>query len=387
MLKVILDTNILRENGINKADMVMLSRLSREEVLEVYVPTIVKREYLSQQYLDLSEECQRISNSLHSIRKRMNTAHPNYQFADEMANQLKLLKSDLENPIYKNFEEWMAINGIKEINFKPKDITDVVDEYFTGCGVFKKAKHRDDFPDAMISKSILAIARTGAVTVLCKDGNFKEKLSSYENVSVTSSLRDYLDTPEISDLRRILDERTSKSELIKEIIKSDLSQQKLKEFLLSEEAYIEDVYLTSDEITGTERLLLESAYNEDIQFIDTKTITDIELGEVRYVSDDMYSVDIQFISTVAIRYAANYGDFHALKDSEQDKIDVDGMNGDGYSEFCEVRDAILTGAIEIYLNSDLIPEQLAVHMQYFSHKNPSVSGTVEVQSAKILPSL
>lgn len=64
MPKVVLDTNILRENSIEKSDMVILARLSRESVVDVYIPNIVKREYLSQQFIALSDHCQKISSSL-----------------------------------------------------------------------------------------------------------------------------------------------------------------------------------------------------------------------------------------------------------------------------------------------------------------------------------
>ncbi|WP_434567741.1 PIN domain-containing protein [Vibrio chagasii] len=385
MPQVVLDTNILRENGIQKPNMVMLARLAREKMLDVYIPTIVKREYLSQQFIEMSDECQKISNSLLAIKKRIGINHPNHSFSDNVGSLLKDFKEELEIPIYESFEEWIKSNNIKEFDFSPHDIHSVIDEYFSGSGVFKKAKHRDDFPDAMISKGISSLAECEPVTVLCKDGNFKDKLSTFYNVRVLSSLREYLDTEEITTLLTELDERTSTIDLVKEVLRSKLSQKKFKEFILSEDAYIEDVYLTSEVLKGTELLLLQSAYNQDIQFIDTSTITDVVLGEVRFVSDNSYVIDVQFNAKAAVSYAGYYGDFHALDDLEQDRVDFDSLQGDGYGECSELRDVAFTGSLEIYIDDDLAPDQLAVHMEYFSYHNTRVSGTVEIISGEILP--
>ncbi|TQP34860.1 PIN domain-containing protein [Vibrio cholerae] len=384
MSKVVLDTNILRENTIDKSDMVMLSRLARESALEVYIPNIVKREFLSQQYLDLSEHCQKISSSLIAIRKKMSNAHPNSQYIEEMTSQLKQLKEGLEEPIYDSFSEWMEINSIKEIPFRPVDIVSIVDEYFSGGGVFKKAKHRDDFPDAMISKGILALAEKDPVIVLCKDGNFYEKLSKYENITVLKTLREFLDTPDITSILEELDKKSEKIELIKQVLSSDDSQKVLKTFLLSEDASIEDVYLTGDELSGKENLLLESSYNEDIQFINVSSISAIALGDIRYINDDMYSVDVQFQAETTVNYAAYYGDFISLDDKSQERIDIDSINSDGYCDCSELKVAVFLGAIDIYLDPNLSPENLAVHMQYFSANNTNVSGVIEVKNATIL---
>ncbi|MEZ9534291.1 PIN domain-containing protein [Vibrio lentus] len=385
MPQVVLDTNILRENGIQKPNMVMLARLAREKMINVYIPTIVKREYLSQQSIELSDECQKISNSLQAIKKRIGINHPNYSFSDDFGILLKDFKVGLEQPIYDSFEDWIVSNHIKEFDFSPQDIHSVIDDYFSGGGVFKKAKHRDDFPDAMISKGILSLAEQSPVTVLCKDGNFKEKLSKFNNVLVLSSLREYLDTEEVTKLLEELDERTSTIELIKEVLKSDLSQNKLKEFILSEEAYIEDVYLTREELRGIDLLLLDSAYNQDIQFIETSTIKDICLGEIRFVSDNSYVVDVKFKAKATVSYAGYYGDFQTLDRSDQGRVDFDNVQGDGYGEGQERRDIAFTGAIEVFIESDLAPDQLAIHMEYFSSHNRRVSGTVEIVSGEILP--
>ncbi|MFA0631010.1 MULTISPECIES: PIN domain-containing protein [Vibrio] len=384
MPKVVLDTNILRENAIDKSDMAMLARLARESALEVYIPNIVKREYLSQQYLDLSEHCQKISSSLQAIRKKMSNSHPNHQYVEGMSNQLKQLREGLESPIYDSFSDWMKDNCIEEIAFRPVDIVSIVDEYFSGGGVFKKAKHRDDFPDAMISKGILTLAASGPVIVLCKDGNFHEKLSKYENVTAIKTLREFLDTPDITDILEELDKKTEKIELIKNVLASGDSQEMLEKFLLSEGASIEDIYLTGDELSGTEYLLLESSYNEDIQYIDVSSIHNIALGDIRYINDDMYSVDVQFEAKASVNYAAYYGDFISLDDKSQEQIEIDSMNGDGYCDCSEFKVVIFLGAIEIYLDSDLTPENLTVHMQYFSADNTNVSGVIEVKSATIL---
>ncbi|MDW1850341.1 PIN domain-containing protein [Vibrio sp. Vb0888] len=384
MPKVVLDTNILRENSIDKSDMVILARLSRESVVDVYIPNIVKREYLSQQFIDLSDHCQKISSSLQAIRKKTNSSHPNHQYVEEMNIQLQQFKDGLEAPIKSNFDDWMKVNCIKEVPFNPEDIVSIIDDYFSGGGVFKKAKHRDDFPDAMISKGILSLAENEPVTVLCKDGNFHDKLTKYDNISVFRTLREFLDSPQVSEILSELNQKSEKIELVKGVLASAESQKVLIKYISSEGVGIEDVYLTGDDLSGTDNLLLESSYNSDIQHIDVSSINNVNLGEIRYINDDMYSIDIQFGANALVNYAAYYGDYVALDEMSQEHVDIDSMNGDGYCECSELRAVNFSGAIEIYLNTHLTPDDLAVHMQYFSANNTNVSGVIEVISGAIL---
>ena len=250
--------------------------------------------------------------------------------------------------------------------------------------MFKKVKHRDDFPDAMISKGIISIARRWPVTVLTKDGNFKEKLSLLDNVTVLNSLREYLDTEEVAHELRILNERTSKINDVIEILSLDNSQIKLAEFVCSEEAYLEDIYLSGIEVKGQENLLLDSIYDSSIEAISTSTIKNVELGDVRFVSDDVYVIDVQFSAIAQINYVGFYGDFLELEETHRLNVEFDGMNRDGYGECTETRTVSFTGVIEVCLDPTLTAEQLLIHIDFFAQTNAKVSGTVEVIQGSII---
>lgn len=57
MNSVLLDTNILHQEGLFSRNMQLLSRLVKASYTEIYVPDIVKREYLSKRILESKGNC------------------------------------------------------------------------------------------------------------------------------------------------------------------------------------------------------------------------------------------------------------------------------------------------------------------------------------------
>ncbi|MCZ4339631.1 PIN domain-containing protein [Shewanella colwelliana] len=384
MLKVVLDTNVLRENGLTKPNLVMLARLSKENVVEVYIPTIVKKEYITQRVMEINDNNQKIMHSFQAIKKHLSLENPCLGNLNDIEASFLEFNAKFEEPIKTSFERWITENNILELKFESSDIDSVIDDYFSGGGVFKKAKHRDDFPDSMISKGIISIARECPVTVLTKDGNFKEKLSKLNNVTVLNSLRQYLDTKEVAHELGILNERTSKINDVIEILSLENSQVKLAEFVCSEGAYLEDIYLSGIEVKGQENLLLDSIYDSSIEEISTSTIKNVELGDVRFVSDDVYVVDVQFSAIAQINYVGFYGDLLELEETQRLNVEFDDMNRDGYGECAETRTISFTGVIEVCIDPSLTAEQLLIHIDFFGQDNAKVSGTVEVIQGRII---
>ncbi|HHX8654350.1 TPA: PIN domain-containing protein [Vibrio diabolicus] len=384
VLKVVLDTNVLRESGPTSTDMQVLSRLARENVVEVYIPQIVQREYLSQLYLDVSTEHQKIQASINSISKKIDKNHKNYKYISVIEESAKLFKTDLEEPIYSNFNAWMDDNNIKNLAFRPRDINSVLDDYFNGEGVFKKIKHRDDFPDSMISKSLLSLAKTSEVIFLCKDGNFKDKLSNNDNIIILGSIRNFLDDKNVTLLLKELEEKESKIEEIKNVLSSDVSHKKFSDFLKCKSNDISDIYITETDISGKELLLPENAFGEEINWLDTSEISKVRFGEIRYIDDDRYSIDVSFVAPSVVSYCVDIGNIYSLDENEQNLIEIDSMNRDGFCDATEERNVHYRGEIDIYLDQELTAEQLAIHMEYFGSENSKVAGEVEVKSATVL---
>ncbi|TOB47384.1 hypothetical protein CGK05_24775, partial [Vibrio parahaemolyticus] len=100
-------------------------------------------------------------------------------------------------------------------------------------------------------------------------------------------LREFLDSPQVSEILSELNQKSEKIELVKGVLASAESQKVLIKYISSEGVGIEDVYLTGDNLSGTDNLLLESSYNSDIQHIDVSSINNVNLGEIRYINDDM----------------------------------------------------------------------------------------------------
>lgn len=384
VLRVVLDTNVLRESGPTSTDMQILSRLAREKVVEVYIPEIVKREYLSQLYLDVSSECQKIQTSINLMSKKIDNNHKNKKYVTEIDNAVKLLRVDLERPIYSSFDAWMKENNIRNLKFEPQDINAVIDDYFNGEGVFKKVKHRDDFPDSMISKSLLSLAKTSEVMFLCKDGNFKDKLSNSENIVILGTIRNFLDQKSVVILLRDLEDKELKIEGIKKVLSSDMSFRKLSEFLSCKSNDISDIYIPEDDILGKEILLSKNTFSEEINWLDTSNISNVKFGEIRYIDVNRYSIDVEFIAPAVVSYCTHIGSVYTLEENEQNFIEIESMNSEGICDASEKRNVRFFGEVYIYLEKELTAEHLAIHMEYFGSEVAKVTGEVEIKSATLL---
>lgn len=153
-MNIVLDTNIIHQEGLGSRNMLLLSRLSKSYKVDVYIPEIVKREYLSKKIATAREDLSIVSNRLDSIKKWIGA---NKEFAEEVREierKFKVLHQNVEKPIIESFDQWVNDCSINIIAFIPSNMEKVLNDYFSGDGVFKKAKNREDLPDAMIYTTI-----------------------------------------------------------------------------------------------------------------------------------------------------------------------------------------------------------------------------------------
>ncbi|MDH5728789.1 MAG: PIN domain-containing protein [Gammaproteobacteria bacterium] len=197
-MNIVLDTNILQKEGLHSANMSLLCRLSRESEVFVYIPEIVKREYLSQidfklrskQTVGNSSELTKFYKDNHSVLKRIARAE-NY------VNALYIRNKEASEIVFKN---WLDENSFVVRLIDKNDYKRVLDAYFDGTRGFRSVKHRPDFPDAFIYESINNIKEEeGGVVAVIGDGPFKNLVKERLNVSCFDSLSSLMEEKQIKE--------------------------------------------------------------------------------------------------------------------------------------------------------------------------------------------
>ena len=68
-LHVVLDTNIFHKEGLYSAEMGRMRRLAAGGHLQIYVPELVRREYLSHMEMDIEDKLKRAENDLRAFAR------------------------------------------------------------------------------------------------------------------------------------------------------------------------------------------------------------------------------------------------------------------------------------------------------------------------------
>ena len=107
MLHVIIDTSIYRKDPKReKGGFRALKRLCKGHKVKLYVPEVVKREFISQQKIAIEEEIQKILTAAKSINRRSQSDKLK-DFADKTTKMADKLASRVGAQTRSEFKEWI----------------------------------------------------------------------------------------------------------------------------------------------------------------------------------------------------------------------------------------------------------------------------------------
>ena len=144
MIALILDTSILYSEGLYSRQIQLLMRLSRAGHVQVYIPEIVKREFLTRRIDESKKNVRDASNKLSLVVKNLLQKTTWHSEIIETQQKCRDIEKGIEERINKSFDGWVAHHRISIIPFDVNCMNIVMDEYFLGLGVYRKVKSRED---------------------------------------------------------------------------------------------------------------------------------------------------------------------------------------------------------------------------------------------------
>jgi len=363
--------------------MQLLTRLAESTELTVYVPEMVKREFISKRIQDGADKLQEARTALGEVAKKVDRHGEINDAIVKIHVDFDSLGARLPDSIAADFEEWVSGSRATILKFDPSSIDSVLDDYFDGRGAYRRAKAREDIPDAIISSCICALSEEhGKLFVAVKDGTLRKHLQTINNIVVTDSLSDFFTIADVSALVQRLDARTKDVDASKAFLASTWFLGRLSDFLTSAEELLSDVYVEEDDIDGKGNLEVPG-FGISVNYAEAIKVHNLVCADVTYINQGHFSMRIEFFTFAQIHYCANYSDFNNLPLSRLEGAEEVSMNGDGISDLRERREVKLSGHIDLFFDPTWTADALAIHSHYLSTNPPSIRIELNVESATI----
>jgi gas vesicle protein len=359
MKQLFLDTNIIYQEGFFSGNMQIIARLIKSKDLTIHISEISKREFISK---CISENTENLHQSIKQIKSKfVGSCLEKYQV------EIKQIVKNVEEQIKLSFNSWKEELNVAIMDFNFKDITKVMDDYFTGNGIFLEAKNRNDIPDAMINTSIYELLnKYKDLVVVTKDNRFKKALEKNSQINMFDCLSDFLQSYDIKQKLKALDYIENKSvEEIKNYFFGSKFRSFLIQYLIKSKEIIEDICLGEEEISSINKLKLPDSWGFRLESPMIDKIKNVHVLEVFMLSKNKYTIKLEFETIASVSFCDGNGCFYT--DNWDDyvcysrKLDLISQKGDGATKLSENWHVKLYGEIQIQIKNEFCCDSFKNH--------------------------
>ena len=380
-IALVLDTNVLRQEGLTSRNMQLLSRLSQSGELNLYVPDIVAREFTSQRVLNLQSNAAAATAALAEMAKQVDASRKSRTLLNDIQEAVLKAEKVAKRDVEADFERWIASTKANVLEFDAAHLGAVFDDYFVGAGAFRSPKHRNDIPDAVVSAQIRALLkRYEKVHIAVKDKEFKRHLQNERRYLVVDELKEFFALQPVISLIAALDAQEQGVEAIKALLATEALENRLSAYLRTDKETLRRVYVQEDDIEGLDVLGMR-LFGASINFAQADAITDIEYGEVSYLEQGGYSVDVLIKTRAQIHYGGDYAELINLPSTRE--VESVSMDGEGICDLIEQRDVALKGYLVLVFDKNFSAEVLEAHSRHLGSETSEIEIYLDIKSAVV----
>lgn len=381
-IALVLDTNVLRQEGLVSRNMHILRRLTSAGEVDLLVHEVVAREFKSQRALDVQAQVEKIADAITEMSRQVDGNGASHRDLAEMRTNVAELADAAKKEVETDFAAWLTWTGAQWIAFDPECMRQVLDDYFAGTGAFRKPKHRDDMPDAIVATSIKALlSKYETLHVAVKDGVFRRYLQTEPKYTLVDSLKEFFLLDVVVKVTKALDQKEKDLGEQIRLFASEAVHSRLVEYLRNAKDLLEEVYVEEENLTGLEALEMD-VIGASLNYAQAGAISSVDFGEPTLVDSGHLSMPVTIRTRARIDYAADFRDVQEHEGSRE--IDNWSMNGDGVCDLREVRDVDLMGFLDVRFDPGLTPAALEAHTEYFLSDKPKIAISLEIATAAIL---
>ncbi|TOB98362.1 hypothetical protein CGJ94_25720, partial [Vibrio parahaemolyticus] len=108
MKNIVLDTNILYQEGLSSGRMKVLAKLVDAELIAVYIPEIVKREFITKRVSEIGDEVKKIQSSLKNILRKTDSEGDFKERTNVLHATVAELNQNVKGSVDNEFSDWVA---------------------------------------------------------------------------------------------------------------------------------------------------------------------------------------------------------------------------------------------------------------------------------------
>jgi len=376
MINLILDTNILHQEGLNSGRMQVLKKLINNEMVKLFIPEIVKREFTTKRASEITNALNSMKGNISKLQNRIDFENGLKKSSQEIEKELTKLKAIVEESVEAEFQTWVDELRVTILIFNPEQIDSVLNDYFNGSGVFKSLKNREDLPDSMIHHTIKQlVVDIGEVHLTLIDGTFKKNMKKDQNVKVYDSLDEFFTIDTI--------ETFLSNEQFEQYFNSEKLATRLMNYLQTQGELISHIYIPDGAVENIEQVGIR-IFNAEINYPDAAAINDLSISNFYVISDTEFTADVSFTSHASLHFISDYGSYLELEREKEREIDMDSMNGEGICDLYESYIAKFQGIISFNFDEKYELEQIESLFDNLTSNDSNLSISLDIESARLL---
>jgi PIN domain len=384
VINLVLDTNILHEEGLHSANMKRLARLVAAGSIAVHIPELVKREYLSKRTSEAAEKSKAFQASLADFSKKFFPEDPMQGDLGQISQSIGQAMAQFSAAVEVSFERWRETVNATVINLDLNSTAKVFEEYFEGKGAFRKLKTREDIPDAFIANAIIELKISAEnIHVAVRDGALGKYLITIPGLTISEDVKGFFENPAVNQLVVQFEAGDQKLADLKAFFSGAFFHERLEAALRTDPDLIRAIYVEEDSITGTDHLTIYD-FGAAINFPSAEDLDLVNFGDVVYVEEGYFTMPIDFSTSASVDYCTSYGEYAALPTEKMKLVEELGMNGDGVSDIQEKRTIHFFGNIALQFDPAMSITEVIAASEVLAYANSRINLSMTFDTAAIL---
>jgi rRNA-processing protein FCF1 len=315
-----LDTSIYRKDPKReKGGFRALKRLCRGQKIKLYIPEVVKREFVSQQRIAVEDDIRRIFTAAKSIT-RITKSEKLKHYAQRTIKEADVMAPRVGARVRMEFKEWADECHAEALSIRPKHGNRVMDDYFDGNPPFSSPKHRDDIPDSFIFQSIVDLASGHeTVYVIANDGGLFNAVEKIKNIKTFKELDEFTSIKECQE---------ALATLTGEIIAENIERARR---IIPQQSVSLAMMLDSEIIDAlTYRTVHDRHFSEDSSEATISMVGDTEpefdFDNIEYYGGSEIGIPFKATSECTLEYPISKSEYVTMDEIESAKISVTDLN-------------------------------------------------------------
>ncbi|MDG2663564.1 PIN domain-containing protein [Vibrio parahaemolyticus] len=376
MIRILLDTNILHQEGLQSSRFQVLQRLIKSNVVCLFIPEMVLKEYKSKKLDQAESELKKISSALESLNRKSIIDKDKFvvrQFTNFLSSSIK--------EVNRSVDSWVAENKVVVPLISETSIEDIFKSYFSGTGAFRNKKQREDIPDAVILDAIEKLAEEGELLVVAKDGALIEAIKDIDNVVLFKDLTEVIDIPQLKEPLAELNASERKVTSIIETLSTYDSSYEISEYLTNNYLVEVEGFYGEDFVELPYDLSNIGLTDHEVRVLN---LNDVSIDSPRYLGNGKFAYSLSADCDAELSFYCENDAYESLSYEYRkalSKSEVEGLSDVKVTGSVEV---IFKGVVELTgIETDIETSQLQVHLSYLGAEQSHISCDVSLEKLEV----